>query len=421
MRLKKEYMMKRIMNSSGFTMVELMISVSILSLMIAGMTVAFQQQQRQFHLTKEAAEIDQTGRATLDFLASEVRNAASRQGKTFGLLFFNGGSDENCADDTDLEGRNSPPDCITVFTWDITRGQNGTDLNTMPSVPGLVQVVESGSSLKLQLPPEWFPDSNDNKLIGETDQIVDVLLGFRSRVNLCSPDSAVNCSVTPEKCTECAALLRSTVDSGTRTATIDDVSDIKAHNFPMSTIDSLGSFVGSTTIGSGVFGFLPTFSSQPAEMTIVDSKTFRVNSGTRELEMSINGGPFLPIAGGVNSAGIVDLQMVFNLQDSDGVITKVGVPLSAEDKEFPDFSEEGLLGREQDIRSVEIYLVVKSKIQPRRIRGGKNKATIPALGDAGERTVASPSSTTNEPEEGFIYSTFSTTIYLRNHTREEFG
>ncbi len=417
---KKKYIMKkeRIMSSRGFTMVELMISVSILSLMIAGMTVALQQQQRQFHLTKEAAEIDQTGRATLDFLATEVRNAAARQGKTFGILFFNGGSNENCAGDTDLDGKNSPPDCVTLFTWDITRGQNGTELNTMPSVPGLVQVVESSPALKLQLPPEWFLE---NKLIGETNQTANVLLGFRSRVNLCSPDSAVNCGVTPEKCTECAALLRAAVDGLTKMATIDDVSDIKAHNFPMSTIDSLSSFVGSTTIGSGVYGFLPTFSSQPAEMTIVDSKTFRVNSATRELEMSLNGGQFLPIAGGINSAGIVDLQMVFNLQDEDGVVTKVGVPLSADDREFPDFSDEELIGREQDIRSVEIYLVVKSKIQPRQIRGSKHKDTIPALGDVGERTVASPSTATNEPEEGFIYSTFSTTIYLRNHTREEFG
>lgn len=405
----------RIMNSRGFTMVELMIAVSILSLMIAGMTIALQQQQRQFHLTKEAAEIDQTGRATLDFLATEVRNAASRQGKTFGLGFFNGGSDEGCTADTDLDGKNSPPDCITVFTWDITRGQDGTE---MPSVPGLVQVTESSPALKLQLPPEWF---KEGILIGEENQVADVLLGFRSRVNLCNPDSEINCGETPAKCTECAALLRATVDGGTKVATIDDAGDIKAHNFPISSFDNLGSFISSTTVGSGVYGFLPTFSSQPAEMTIVDSKTFRVNSGTRELEMSLNSGPFLPIAGGINSAGIVDLQMVFNLQDEDGVVTKVGVPLSANNNLFPDFSDTSLTGRQQDIRSVEIYLVVKSKIQPRKIRGSKNSATIPALGDASERTVLSPSNTTNEPEEGYIYSTFSTTVYLRNHTREEFG
>lgn len=406
------------MNNRGFTMVELMIAVSILSLMIAGMTIALQQQQRQFHLTKEAAEIDQTGRATLDFLATEVRNAASRQGKTFGLRFFNGGSDENCAADTDLDGKNSPPDCITLFTWDITRGQDGSD---MPSVPGLVQVNESSPDLTLRLPIEWFPAGNDHNLIGETDQVVNVLLGFRSRVNLCSPDTDINCGETPDKCTECAALLRATVDSATRLATIDDISDLKAHNFPITTYDSLGSFVNSTTIGSGVYGFLPTFATQPAEMTIVDSKTFRVNSGTRELEMSLNGGPFMPIAGGVNTAGIVDLQMVFNLQDANGVVTKVGVPLSADDNEFPDFTDESLGGRQQDIRSVEIYLVVKSKIQPRNIRGGKNSATIPALGDVSERTVSAPSTKTNEPEEGYTYSTFSTTVYLRNHAREEFG
>ena len=73
-------------------MIELMISVSILAIIIAGMTVALQQQQRQFKMTKETADMDQTGRAALDFLATEIRNAGSHQGKTFAVQFFNGES-----------------------------------------------------------------------------------------------------------------------------------------------------------------------------------------------------------------------------------------------------------------------------------------------------------------------------------------
>ena len=98
-------MMMRKNNNKGFTLIELSISVAIFAFMIAGMTLAFQQQQRQFNLTKEASDIDQTARSTLDFLATEIRNAASRQGKTFALLFFNGGSAENCAGDTDETGK----------------------------------------------------------------------------------------------------------------------------------------------------------------------------------------------------------------------------------------------------------------------------------------------------------------------------
>ena len=74
-----------IKNKNGFTMIELLVSTAILSLIIAGLTIALSQQQRQFNVTKETVDIDQTGRTLLDFIASEVRNAGSRQGKNFAL------------------------------------------------------------------------------------------------------------------------------------------------------------------------------------------------------------------------------------------------------------------------------------------------------------------------------------------------
>ena len=65
----------------------------------------------------------------LDFISSEIRNAGARQGKNFSLQMVNGGSvlsaDDRCTVDaaTGLTGTvDSPPDCITITTWDIARG-----------------------------------------------------------------------------------------------------------------------------------------------------------------------------------------------------------------------------------------------------------------------------------------------------------
>ncbi len=408
-----------VMNNRGFTMIELMIAVSILAIIIAGMTIALQQQQRQFKMTKETVDVDQTARATLNFLATEIRNAGSRQGKTFAVQFFNGGSEGNnpCTVDTNKAGSaNSPPDCITLYTWDINRGQKGEDL---PSVPGVIEVMQN-DPLVLTLPPQWFPDGG-NVLIGETQENAEILLGFRSRTALCNPDSTVNCSLTPDKCTECSVILRASVDGGAKTATIDSVDDIKVHNLPVSSFSGFSDFINGTAVNGVNYGFLPTFSALPSEMTIVNTKTLRVDLQNKSLLLQQNGGQAQPIAGGANSPGIVDLQLVFNLQDPDGGITKVGVPLAANNGLYPDFTNTALNGREQDIRSVEIYLVVKSKLKPRKIEGGQLTQTIPAMADVSQRTVAAPSTTTNEPQEGYTYRILSTTVYMRNHSREEFG
>lgn len=404
-------------NNKGFTMIELMIAVSILAFIIAGMTIALQQQQRQFGLTKEGVEVDQTARSTLDFLATEIRNAGARQGKTFAIQFFNGGSEGNspCTVDTNKGGSaNSPPDCITLYTWDITRGRNGSD---MPSVPAVIQLTQS-NPLTLLLPSEWF---DGNVLIGETAENVDILLGFRSRTALCNPDNTINCNLEPERCTECSTIIRASVAGALKTATIDALDDVKLTNFPLTSFNSMSDFVNGVAVNGVNYGFLSTFSSQPSEMTIVDSKTLRVDLANKELLLELNGGPAQPIAGGVNAPGIADLQLVFNLQDAGGGITKVGVPLSAGNNLYPDFSATALNGREQDIRSVEIYLVVKSKLKPKKVQGGQFTQTIPAIGDVLQRTVTSPSSTTNEPAAGYTYRILSTTVYMRNHSREEFG
>jgi len=409
---------ERMSNNKGFTMIELMIAVSILAIIIAGMTIALQQQQRQFKMTKEAVDMDQTARATLDYLATEIRNAGSRQGKTFAVQFVNGGSDGNnpCTADTNKAGSaNSPPDCITLYTWDITRGQNGTSL---PSVAGKIFIDEENPNKFRFLPPEWF---NENVLIGETEEDVDILLGLRSRTALCNPDSTVNCLLEPERCTECSVILRASVDGNTKTATIDSLDDIKVHNLPVTNFNSVSDFINGVTVNGLNYGIIPTFSSQPSEMTIVDAKTLRVDLADNELLLQRNNGQALPIAGGLNAPGIVDFQLVFNLQDADGDITKVGVPLAANNGRYPDFTNTALNGREQEIRSVEIYIVVKSKIKPQKMQGGEYTQTIPTIADVLQRTVASPSTTTNEPEEGYTYRILSTTVYMRNHSREEFG
>jgi prepilin-type N-terminal cleavage/methylation domain-containing protein len=417
------------MKNHGFTMVELLISVAIFSFIITGLTIALMQQQRQFNLTREASDVDQTARAALDFIATEIRNSVSRQGKTFSLRFMNGGSGVSppCSDNTTSPGStSSPPDCLTIYTWDITKGQyvyvdpiTGKRKRIFPSIAEGVEVVSTGPPLVLQLPKEWFKKPDGTPLSPPLVQAGD-LLGFRSRLNLCSPDDSVNCVETPARCTECAVILRvSSVDTTTMRATIDnDVNLIKEHNFPVDSFSSMSDFINGVNVNGIDYGFVSSISSQVSEMTVVQTKTFRIDRVNRELEMSQNGSSFQPIAGGADAPGIVDLQFVFNLQDSDGGITKIGVPLDAINRRFPDFqSEPSLLGREKDIRTVEIYLIVRSRIKPQLIRGQSVPIqTIPQVGDVLERQTSHSSL-----GEGFMYRVFSTTVYVRNMAREEFG
>lgn len=402
------------MNSRGFTMIELLISVAVFSIVIGGLTLALIQQQKQSNITQEAVDMDQTARATLDFIATEIRNAVSRQGKTFSLVFVNGGSGEDppCSNNTTNAGtEDSPPDCLTVFTWDITRGQEGDNL---PSTAGNIQIVSQGPPLVLQLPQEWF---NGSSLIGETEQVVDINLGFRSRINLCNPVNPTICGTNPEQCTECAAILRARVDGNTKQATIADSADsIIEQNFRDTDFTSMGDFITNA--------FVPSISSQVSEMTVVQSKVFRVDTTNREIEISQDGGNrFQPISGGTDAPGIVDLQFVFNLQDPDGGVTKVGLPLDTANRMYPDFqSDPSLLGREKDIRTVEIYLIVRSRVRPQLIRGGILPVrTIPQVGDVLERKTDHASFGVGSTGVGFMYRVYSTTVYVRNMAREEFG
>ncbi len=410
------------MDKKGFTLIELLVVVGILSLIITGMTIAMQQQQRLFNLTGEAVDIDQTARTTLDYIATHVRNSASRQGK-FSISFVNGGSLPNntnrCTNDTaDSNTINSPPDCLTVFTWDITRGQYKDDKGTdslldderiLPSTAVVTTVVTGANSIIFTLPDDWFPISRP-PLLEAND-----LLGFRSRVILCDPDpdQDIICTQDPEKCTECAVILKVSSVAG-NTATVQGIESVVIQNLDVASPPS--------TFSEFVNEFVNKISSQVNEMTIVDAKTFAVDTEDRELIMlSDFSGGYQPISGGINAPGIVDLQFVFNLQDADGNITKVGVPV--ENGNFADFNSDPLIaGREQDIRSVEIYLVVKSKVRVQKMQGGFHFDKIPAIGDVLKRTTdPTEQGVTLEPEDGFIYRVLSTTVYVRNNTREEFG
>jgi hypothetical protein len=129
------------------------------------------------------------------------------------------------------------------------------------------------------------------------------------------------------------------------------------------------------------------------------------------------------IVGGPDAPGIVDMQLVFNIQGFDGVITKVGVPSNPATRKFANFDElraqnNPTLGGVNDIRSVEIYLVVRSQTRPRKISGGFFGQNIPAIGDVLQKKL---SDNLADPAEGYIYRVFSTTVYVRNLAREEFG
>lgn len=453
--------MKFNFENKGFTVIELLVSAAILSFIIAGMTIALQQQQRQFNISKETIDIDQTGRALLDFISSEVRNAGSMQGKTFSLQFFNGGSNfidanNNCNNNTpDFGTLDSPPDCLVIYTWDITKGMTFTTnpvvQTTLPSAFIRGQIKSIGSGLVLTLPEQWI-DNTTNKLIGETDAGEEILLGVRSRAKLCNPDPTVlsnACVNNPETCSECSLMFRATVNEALREITINEIID---ENMPVD-FSSVSEFVtGKNTAAGDTFSASETFGSA-AEMTIVQSKIFRVNTETRELEMNNNHATnngnliFQPIAGGavdpndandnsLSSPGVVDLQFVFNLKNIDGSITKVGYcdgsTCNNDDREiWSDFSEiedtQNIFGRENDIQSVEIYIVMKSKLRPRQLKGGFYDSQIPEIADVLERKVelvggslvTTQQSNFKEPELGFLYRVFSTTVFPRNLSREE--
>jgi prepilin-type N-terminal cleavage/methylation domain-containing protein len=439
MEIKIETLARRfLMNSRGFTMVELLVAAAIFSIVLTGLTIAFIQQQRQSNLTQEDIDLEQTARASLNYIASEIRNATSRQGKTFSLKFVNGGSiPTGCAaTNTTKPGTvNSPPDCLTIYTWDITRGEDTTQpadplAPRFPSTPGIVSIISPGPPLVLQLPLDWFKKPDGTSLTPPLLQAGD-LLGFRSRMNLCSPDSTVNCGTTPGSCTECSAILKvSSVDTTTQQATInDDVTLIKEQNFPVSSFSSMTNFINGVAVNGVNYGFIPTISSLSNEMTIVQAEVFSVDTTSKQLEMQQNGaGSFQPIAGGSDAPGIVDIQFVFNLQDADGGITKVGICSSTSCKDttnrmFSDFNADpSLLGRQKDIRSVEIYLLVRSRVRTPLIEGRTIPVqAIPAIGDVPQRQPSLTSDTFPSLRAGYMYRVFSATVYIRNMAREDFG
>ncbi|MGI9535050.1 MAG: PilW family protein [Thermodesulfobacteriota bacterium] len=458
-------------NNHGFTIVELLIATAILAFIIAGMTIALSQQQRQFNITRETVDLDQTGRSLLDFIATEVRNTASRQSKSTSIQFVNGGSikDESnrCLNDTSSSGtKDSEPDCITMITWDIARGMetdpaNPADetLNEMPSTANTVvlpsDIDTSSNELRMILPNSWFDAGQfiDGTLVGS-----EALVGVRSRTSLCNPDPDVSCADNPERCSECSFIFKGVVQSN-QELRVTTLSQVLFDNFPVTFTSISQLMAGVVNTSNGVnYGFMETINSTANEASIVKTKTLRLDPVTRELQLSEDGGDFETIAGGQSDTpeglempGVVDLQFVFNLQDPDGLISKVGFCedgtncADTTDRFFNDFSNSVVVSggqdyydagpagdltccvnREKDIRSVEIYLVLKSKTKPRKLTGGLFTQDIPAIGDVAERKspedgLAPDQSSFKEPEEGFMYRVFSTTVYLRNMAREEFG
>ncbi len=79
-------------NSYGYTIIELLVAVAILSIVFTALVTILMHQQRQFNLTSQGVDVDQTGRIALDFIATEIRNSGARQGKTVAFDFVNGGS-----------------------------------------------------------------------------------------------------------------------------------------------------------------------------------------------------------------------------------------------------------------------------------------------------------------------------------------
>lgn len=466
-------------NKKGFTLIELAIASALMAIVLGGMALALQQQQRQFRLTSETADIDQTARALLDIIATEIRNAGSRQGKNISVQFINGGS---IADENDrcllnapasVTGTiDSPPDCISITSWDIARGLENDPLqpddeesNIKPSLveqPEPPQLV--GGQIVLNLPDAWF---REGKFIGGTiNEEGRALIGLKSSATLCHPNDEINCLERPERCTQCAMVFEVDIDEGNQQGIITSVDDIIDENLPVSfvSVEQIinGLEIDPTDADPTLYGLLDSITLSPAEISIVKTKAFRLDPQTRSLEISEDGLEFEPIAGGevgetgkLEASGIVDLQFVAHLQDPDGGISRVGMCIDGncndtELRVFDDFAESISIidgyyglggtptedlrcceGREQDIRAIEIFIVVKSKERTRQLQGKYVSQNIRPIADVAERRspVSKGQSTIDpgevsifeEPEEGFVYRVFSTTVYLRNISTENYG
>jgi prepilin-type N-terminal cleavage/methylation domain-containing protein len=75
---KKEKEFQRIWkNSCGFTLIEMMVTVAILSIVLYGIYELVIQQQRGYVIQEEVSEIQQDIRIALDLMASEIRRAGA--------------------------------------------------------------------------------------------------------------------------------------------------------------------------------------------------------------------------------------------------------------------------------------------------------------------------------------------------------
>ena len=423
--------MKNNISQNGFTIIEILVSVAILSIVFAGIVTILTHQQRQFNLTSQGVDVDQTGRTALDFIATELRNVGARQGKNVAIQFVNGGSefDPLCSDTTSKTGQDSPPDCLTLFTWDITDGQIVDTTGTIfPSTAENIDATLISSALSINV-GNWLTPVADSDLIQSGDAI-----GFWSRSTLCNEVNATICLNNPGDCTECGAVLKiDSLNTSTKIATVSNANSILSQNFQLADFSDISTFFNNF--------FLPKISSLSSEMTIVQATTFAVR-GDNALVMQENGaGSFQAIAGGEIDdddvagndeqigAGIVDLQFVFNLQDSDGGITRVGMPFDDDEavRQFADFTTVSsdmslsyngdMRGREKDTRTVEIYLIVRSRLKPQLMSGSR----IPSQDLAACGDVAGRPTSHSTLGEGFIYRFFNTVVYLRNLGREELG
>ncbi len=399
-------------NEKGFTLVELLISIGVFSVIFTSLMLAFMQQQRQFTTTQEAVNVDQTGRTTLDFIASQLRNAGARQAKNYSVRFINGGSPNCTGVTTQPESVDSEPDCVQIYTWDKIRGftVDASGNEDYPSTAAKIAII-SNDPFRIQIPQKW----SDASLIESGEPH---LIGFLSRSVLCSPNGIV-CVDNPEQCTECGAILRVDSDDVLSSNTVlefDDEDAILEQNFQDSDFANLNSFLANF--------FIPRIASLASEMTIVQYRQFSVDRTTRSLLYTTD--PTVApsvIAGGENSPGIVDLQFVFNLQNPDGTTSKVGVPSGT--NAFNDFTDPSLVesgsgphvSRVKDTSTVQIYLVVRSRLKPQLMSGGPPPVKqLPGIGD---RSQIFTSNTFFG--EGYIYRIFTTTVYLRNLSREEVG
>ncbi len=88
MRNLRQFSDRRRSRAAGFTLLEMLVAVTILTLIIYGLFAMFNQTQRAFHRSVTQVDVMESGRAAVDLLARELEQVTATHVSGFNNLYF---------------------------------------------------------------------------------------------------------------------------------------------------------------------------------------------------------------------------------------------------------------------------------------------------------------------------------------------